>query len=105
MGTSGLVREKSYLNVVPQISDEQFVQIFLGKLLGLLRGRNRCFGELKVVEDLHIYYLVKYHDFIPSGLRAMNFRSSLSGLDCMLYRSEVWCFSTMLASKLPFADN
>jgi hypothetical protein len=46
MGISGLVREKSCLNVVPRISDEQFLQIFLGKQLGILRGRNRCFVEL-----------------------------------------------------------
>jgi hypothetical protein len=47
MGISGLVREKSCLNVVPRISDEQFLQIFLGKRLGILRGQNRCFGELQ----------------------------------------------------------
>jgi len=47
MGIGGLVGEKSCLNVVPQISDEQFLQIFLGKRLGLLRDRNKCFGELQ----------------------------------------------------------
>ena len=31
MGLSPLVGEKSYLNVVPRISVEQFLQIFLGK--------------------------------------------------------------------------
>ena len=47
MGLSPLVGEKSYLNVVLRISVEQFLQIFLGKRLGLLRDRNKCFGELQ----------------------------------------------------------
>ena len=47
MGIGGLVGEKSCLNVVPRISNEQFLQIFLGKRLGLLRDRNKCFGELQ----------------------------------------------------------
>lgn len=47
MGIGGLVGEKSCLNVVPRISYEQFLQIFLGKQLGLLRDRNKCFGKLQ----------------------------------------------------------
>jgi hypothetical protein len=44
MGISGLVGKKSCLNVVPRISDEQFLQICLGERLEILRDRIKCFG-------------------------------------------------------------
>lgn len=61
--------------------------------------------NIKVVDNLSIFAVLKSHDFILSGLGAMNFQSSRSGLDCMLYSPEVWCFSTMLTSKIAFVDN
>lgn len=45
----------------------------------------------KVVEKLYTFLVLKFHDFIPSGLRAINFLSSLSGFDRVLYNSAVVC--------------
>ena len=42
----------------------------------------------KVVDNLFILLVLKFHDFRPDGLEVIDFRSLLSGLACPLNRSK-----------------
>ena len=50
----------------------------------------------KVIDNLLILALLKFHDFRPTGLGVMNFTNSLSGFTCMLDRFERLCFLASL---------
>jgi hypothetical protein len=42
----------------------------------------------KVVDNLFIFIVLKFHDFRPDGLGAVDFTISLPGFACSLCRSE-----------------
>jgi hypothetical protein len=46
----------------------------------------------KVVGNLLVFALIKFHDFRPKNLGVMNFTNSLSGFTFMLDRFERLCF-------------
>jgi hypothetical protein len=49
---------------------------------------------IKVVGNLLILTVLKFHDFRPTDLEVMNFTNSLSGFTYMLDRFERLCFLT-----------
>ena len=51
---------------------------------------------IKVVGNLLIFAILKFHDFRPIDLGVMNFTNSLSGFTCMLDRFERLCFLAWL---------
>jgi hypothetical protein len=46
---------------------------------------------IKVVGNLLIFAMLKFHDFRPTDLGVMNFTNSLSSFTCMLDRFESLC--------------
>jgi hypothetical protein len=47
---------------------------------------------IKVVGNLLIFVVLKFHDFNPINLGVMNFTNSLSDFTCMLDRFKRLCF-------------
>ena len=50
----------------------------------------------KVVDNLLICRVPKFHDFRPACLGVIDFINSLSGFDCVLCNSEIWHYLTLL---------
>jgi hypothetical protein len=62
-------------------------------------------GNTKVVANLLILFVLKFHDTRPYGLRVMNFRSLLSDFTYALNRSECLVYLTYVYMESCLGDN
>jgi len=60
---------------------------------------------IKVVDNLLILFVLKFHDFRPTSLEVIGFASLLSGFACALYSSERLGYLTNITFESPFDDN
>ena len=73
---------------------------FVDQMIFYINGVNT-----KVVDNLLILLVLKFHDFRPDGLGVIDFRSLLSGFACPLDRSEwLYCLA-YLNMKSYIGDN
>ena len=61
--------------------------------------------NIKVVDNLLIFLVLKFHDFRPTGLGVIDFISLLSAFSYALFRSERLCCLTQLSFESPLDDN
>jgi hypothetical protein len=59
----------------------------------------------KIIANLHIWLVLKFHDTKPYGLGVMNFRSLLSGFAYALNRSECLVCLTCVHRESCLGDN
>jgi hypothetical protein len=59
----------------------------------------------KVVDNFHILFVLKFHDFRPAGLGVMNFTSFRSGFTYVRYRSERLGCLTKINTKSSLVHN
>ena len=59
----------------------------------------------KVVDNILIFLVLKFHDLRPDGLGVINFRSLLSGFACPLDRSELLYYLAYVNLESCISDN